>query len=258
MLLPLKLLITPLLIAFVTLVGRKWGPGVGGWLMGFPLTSGPVSMLLALQYGKDFAAHAAIGTLGGQASVCVFCLTYFYVSQAVAWPISAAVSLAAFFVSVFCWNAAGLSLLPAFVVSVSICAIILLSLPGRSTEVRGASSPKWDIPARMVAAATFVLLLTSAANTLGSQLSGLLTPFPLFGVIIASFTHHQQGAVAAGQMLRGVVMGSFAFSSFFLVVALLLPVFGVGWTYAAATLAALAINSIALRRLKKESFPIGA
>jgi hypothetical protein len=257
MLLPLKLLMTPLLIAFVTLVGRKWGPGVGGWLMGFPLTSGPVSMLLALQYGKDFAAHAAIGTLGGQASVCVFCLTYFYVSQAAGWPISAAAAIGAFFVSIFCWNAAGLSLVPTFLVSVLVCAIILLSLPGRSTGGKTVPSPKWDIPARMAAAATFVLLLTSVANTLGPQMSGLLTPFPIFGVIIASFTHRQQGPNAAGQLLRGVVMGSFAFSSFFLVVALLLPEIGMGATYAAAVLAALAVNSIALRRLKKENPPIG-
>ena len=206
---------TPLLITFVTLVGRKWGPGVGGWLMGFPLTSGPVSFLLALQYGKDFAAHAAIGTLGGQASVCVFCLTYFYVSQAADWPISAAAAIGAFFVSIFCWNLAGFSLLPAFLVSMSICAIILLSLPNRSAAVGVAPSLKWDIPARMVATAAFVLLLTSVATTLGPQLSGLLTPFPVFGVIIASFTHYQQGPVAAGQLLRGVVMGSFAFSIFF-------------------------------------------
>jgi hypothetical protein len=59
MLLTMKLLMTPLLIAFVTLVGRKWGPGVGGWLMGFPLTSGPVSMLPALPWAR-WAGRARI------------------------------------------------------------------------------------------------------------------------------------------------------------------------------------------------------
>ena len=44
----LKLVVTPLLIAAATLVARRWGPGVGGWLAGFPLTSAPVSVFFAL------------------------------------------------------------------------------------------------------------------------------------------------------------------------------------------------------------------
>jgi hypothetical protein len=256
MLLTLKLLMTPLLIAFVTLVGRKWGHGVSGWLMGFPLTSGPVSLLLALQYGKNFAAKAAVGTLGGQASVCVFCLTYCFVAQVANWPVSAAVAIGAFLVSIFVWNIVGLSLLPAFGASILICALILFFFPRRKAELQIAASPGWDIPARMVAAAAFVLFITTAANALGPQLSGLISPFPVFGVVIASFTHYQQGANAAGQLLRGVVMGSFAFSCFFLMVALLLPGVSMGLTYAAAVLAALAVNSIALRFLQKENPPI--
>src|SRR5712692_1697596 len=52
----LKLVVTPVLIAAATLVARRWGPGVGGWLAGFPLTSAPVSVFLALEQGPDFAA----------------------------------------------------------------------------------------------------------------------------------------------------------------------------------------------------------
>ena len=52
----LKLVVTPLFIAATTLVARRWGPGVGGWLAGFPLTSAPVSVFLALEQGPDFAA----------------------------------------------------------------------------------------------------------------------------------------------------------------------------------------------------------
>ena len=58
----LKLVVTPLLISAATLVARRWGPGVGGWLAGFPLTSAPVSVFLALEQGPDFAAGAAVGT----------------------------------------------------------------------------------------------------------------------------------------------------------------------------------------------------
>jgi len=65
----LKLVVTPLLIAVATLVARRWGHGVGGWLSGFPLTSAPVSVFLALEQGPAFAAGAAAGTLLGLAAM---------------------------------------------------------------------------------------------------------------------------------------------------------------------------------------------
>ncbi|HET7343490.1 MAG TPA: hypothetical protein VFL90_18640, partial [Methylomirabilota bacterium] len=54
----LKLAATPLLIAGASLAGRRWGPAVGGWLVGLPLTSGPVAVFLALEHGAAFAAAA--------------------------------------------------------------------------------------------------------------------------------------------------------------------------------------------------------
>ncbi len=48
MILGLRLFMTPLLIATVTLIGRRWGPGVSGRLIGFPLTSGPVLVMVSL------------------------------------------------------------------------------------------------------------------------------------------------------------------------------------------------------------------
>ncbi len=96
MILALKLVLTPIMIAAASLAGRRWGPAVSGWLMGFPLTSAPVSVFLALQYGPAFAAQAAVGTLGGQASVCVFCLVYSLAAARWAWPASAALGIGGF------------------------------------------------------------------------------------------------------------------------------------------------------------------
>src|SRR5206468_1618680 len=63
--LALKLVLTPALIGAVSLAGRRWGPGVSGWLVGFPLTSGPVAFFLALDQGVGFAAAAAVGSMTG-------------------------------------------------------------------------------------------------------------------------------------------------------------------------------------------------
>jgi hypothetical protein len=247
MLLTLKLLMTPFLIASVTLVGRRWGPGIGGWLMGFPLTSGPVSILLVLQYGKDFAARAAVGTLGGQASVCVFCLAYCLVAPVAGWPVSLGVAIGAFFLSVLCWNAVALALLPTYALTLVFVALVLWWIPAQAVSTRPSEPPRWDLPARMAAAAAFVVALTALAQSLGPQLSGLLSPFPIFSIVIAAFTHQQQGATAARQLLRGVVLGSIGFGCFFLVVGALLPSLSPLWTYLAATLAAVSVNGLVLR-----------
>jgi hypothetical protein len=70
--------------------------------------------------------------------------------------------------------------------------------------------PWWDVPLRMLATTGLVLLLTGAATQLGPELSGLLSPFPVFASVLVAFTHRHAGSGAAQQLLRGVVIGSFA------------------------------------------------
>ncbi len=81
----LKLVLTPCLIGLVSLAGRRWGPGVSGWLTGLPLTSGPVALYLALERGPTFAAGAAGGTLAGLISAGAFCLVYHQLSFRLNW-----------------------------------------------------------------------------------------------------------------------------------------------------------------------------
>ena len=42
MVLILKLILAPLLVAAATLTTRRWGARIGGLLMGLPLTTGPI------------------------------------------------------------------------------------------------------------------------------------------------------------------------------------------------------------------------
>jgi hypothetical protein len=48
-LLALKFVLTPFLIGGASLAARRWGPATAGWLVGLPLTSGPVAAALAVQ-----------------------------------------------------------------------------------------------------------------------------------------------------------------------------------------------------------------
>jgi uncharacterized membrane protein (GlpM family) len=98
----------------------------------------------------------------------------------------------------------------------------------------------------MATATAIVLLITGLAGVLGATWSGLLSPFPVFACVMAIFSHKNGGSGAAHRLLRGVILGSFAFASFFVVVALLVQRLNLVVAYTLATAVALAVNGFSL------------
>ena len=97
--LALKLLLVPSFLILITLAGKRWGPGVAGWLAGLPVSAGPILFIVALEQGSFFAASAAAASLSAVSSTVVFCAVYAHASRRFGWgialPITAAVWLAA-------------------------------------------------------------------------------------------------------------------------------------------------------------------
>ncbi|HEX7541526.1 MAG TPA: hypothetical protein VF352_05285 [Anaerolineales bacterium] len=244
MILAFKLIVTPFFIGAVTLAGRKWGPTVSGLLMGLPLTSGPISVFLAIQFGAAFAARSASGNLAGQTSVYIFCLAYSLSARKMNWITSTFISLFSFLFSTVIWNQFNLSLLPSVAILGIVIYLVLWLMPRGAAAIITFSPPKWELPARMVLATAFVLALTTFANILVPHLSGLIAPFPVFGTIIAAFTHRQQGPDAAARLLWGVVFGSLAYAAFFLIAGSLLTRFPLEWTYILAAVAAICVSGV--------------
>ncbi len=187
--LALKLVLTPTLIGAMNLAGRKWGAAVSGWLVGLPLTSGPVALFLALEQGKSFASRAALGILFGLISIAVFSLAYSWLAFRLNWPLALLAGWLGFFVATFFLQRMSLALLPAFVGVVIALAVTLWRMSAKNVPAVDTTLPRRDVPARMVIATTFVLLLTGLADVLGARLGGLLAPFPIFCSILAEFTH---------------------------------------------------------------------
>ena len=67
--LALKLILVPIIIGSASMAGRRWGPSVSGWIVGLPLTSGPVVFFVALSHDSTFAANTALGVLSGGISL---------------------------------------------------------------------------------------------------------------------------------------------------------------------------------------------
>jgi hypothetical protein len=251
----LKLFLTPLLIASVSLAGRRWGPTVGGLLVALPLTSGPILFFLALERGTPFTVNAALGTLAGLISNAVFILVFAWLVMARPWWIALPVALSVFLLCTFALQFVTLPL-SLLLGAVWLSLILALGLlPRGSAKPANAQAPWWDIPARMVVATGFVLLLTGAATALGPHLSGLLTPFPIFVSVLAIFTARVAGPTATVQLLRGVLLGLFACSLFFVVLALVLPVGGVGATFPLAILVTLSGQALWLVLSRRRTRP---
>jgi hypothetical protein len=240
----LKLVLTPVLIAVASLVGRRWGQAVGGWLVGLPLTSGPVAFFLAVDHGAGFAAAAALGSLAGAIAEAAFCLAYGWTANR-GWPLALIAACAAFAAAVGALQHLSLGILALAGVVVVALTVTRRAMPRPVATTAPSVPPRWDIPMRMLVTTALVVGLTEVAPVLGPRLSGVLATFPVYAAILTVFAH-RAGAAPAVQVLRGLLLGLFSFAGFFLVLGGLIDRLGIAGGFAAATAAALAIQAASL------------
>lgn len=239
----LKLAITPVLMTGATLAIRLWGPTAGGWIVGLPLTSGPISFLLFLERGPQFAEHAAISTLLGINGVTSCVVIYAHGARRWAWPATTAASLLAFVATTLILRSVNPSPVPAFLGAALYSIIGLFVLPPAGAMTKGNVS-RWDLPTRVALSLTMVLTITALAERLGPTLSGMLSTFPIFTLITAAFSHRELGGGSAALYARGLLSSLIGFSAFFLVIAMTLERFG-ALAFLLATLASLIVGGVA-------------
>ena len=226
MLLLLKLVLAPALVGLATLVARRWGPTIGGIVVGFPLSTGPIFLFLTLDQGLDFAERATVGILYGLTGVVGFALVYAAAARHSRWPGALFVGIVAFFVV-----SAGVSLIGGGLAGAALAAyaallLAIVVIPRPRGAMGKAPPPWWDIWLRMIAASLLTLAITGAAGQLGPMFSGIMGTFPVVSTVVVSFTHHQWGAEAAIAVLRGSVLSWFSFVSCFLTIGLTLSSYG--------------------------------
>ena len=242
----LKLIMAPVIIGSASLAGRRWGPAVSGWIVGMPLTSGPVIFFLALSHDTAFATSTVLGIISGGLSLVSYALTYAWLAKYFRWYVALAGGFIVFALGTTLLQNVSLPLLPIFLIVCATIVLGLLLMP--KDEVEGGEPPfgKWDIPSRIVIGTTFILLITGSAEILGPRLTGLLTMIPLYVTILAIFAHRHQGPAAAAHVLRGLLYGMFAFAGFFITIGLLLEKAGIAISFITAILVALFIQGTSL------------
>ena len=218
--LPLKLCLVPALIYAVSLVGRRWGAGVAGYVSALPIVAGPILLAIALERGAGFAATAAANTLLAVLGCVAFCLAYAWASARAGVAGSLALGLAAFGIAGGLLQAVAIAPLPAYALVLLVLALAQRVFPRVAAPPPAPARPMPDLPLRMVAGAALTLAVTLAAGDLGPRLAGLFAMFPVMGTILTGFTHRASGRGGAVDLLRGMVRGYAAFASFCIVLSM--------------------------------------
>ncbi len=217
-----------------------------------------IVFFIAVEYGNSFAAGTAQGSLLGTVSLALFCLVYArLVPRMRRWYWAMTFSWLVFFASTFALEVA---LVPVFV-GFPIVAVVLMLVrqavptvqPRPGSEARRLTSikfPWWDIPLRILTATALVFSLTVAASALGPQLSGLLSPFPVYTTILTGFTQHFEGNASAVRFLRGFIIGLYTFATFFLVLGVSVESLGLAVSFGLSLATCLAVHYLLLGVLR--------
>jgi hypothetical protein len=249
----LKLILAPLIIGSASLAGRRWGAAVSGWLVGLPLTSGPVAFFLALSHDRTFAFDAIRGTLSGGFSLIAFSLTYAWMAKRFNWVMSISAGALVFAGMTLLMQNIIIPFIPLFFCIVAVILIGLLLMP-KQELVESISTPgKWDIPARILIGTSFILLVTGIAPYVGARLTGLLTTIPLYISILTIFSHRHEGQAGANNVLRGLVLGLFSFAGFYLVLGMLIRQNSLGLAFGTAILSTLIIQGFTFLILNRKN-----
>jgi hypothetical protein len=242
----LKLILAPLIIGSASLAGRRWGAAVSGWLVALPLTSGPVTFILALSHDRPFVSDSIQGTLSGGFSLVAYTLTYAWISKRWNWAVSILSSVAVFAGLTSILREVTIPLLPLFFCVTAALLVSVRLMPNVKSVSAPQETGKWDIPMRILIGTGFLLLITAIAPFIGSRLSGLLTVIPLYISILTVFSHRHQGHAGAVKVLHGLILGLFSFAGFYLVLGLLIEGRSLGLAFGAAILAALVVQGLSL------------
>jgi hypothetical protein len=262
-LLAAKILLAPLCVVAVSLAGRRWGVAVAGLLGGLPVVAGPILLVVTLLHGRAFGADAAASTLLGLAALTAFIVAYGQVASRSGPVTSVFCGWAAFLASVAILYLLQPPLALSLILVAACFALGLRLLPPAPPSLPApVTLPRWDLPARALAALGLVLAVTALSGALGPHLSGLLAPFPIITSVLAVFTHRHGGVAQVTVLLRSFLVGFYGFAAFCFALAIALPMLTAAAAFALATTAAVAVQAaiFLLRRqiYRRASRPVSA
>jgi hypothetical protein len=130
-------------------------------------------------------------------------------------------------------------------------------LPRVTGRVPAARLGLGDLALRMLAGALLTVAVTTLSASMGATWSGLLSVFPLLGIVLAVSAQREHGADFVALLMRGMVIGRGSFAAFFAVTATMLPHYGAWPTFACAAAVSVVVQG-ATKRMLRAKRPVRA
>jgi uncharacterized membrane protein (GlpM family) len=137
-----------------------------------------------------------------------------------------------------------------FVATIAV-AVSWLWLPRTEPPAKLPGGSRKDLVFRMLAGAGLTLLVTSVAQALGPNWSGILAVFPLLGLVLCASSHRNNGTVFAINLIRGMIYGRLSFAAFCLSLIFGLAEHSITQSFAAAALISLVTQATVVPLIKR-------
>jgi hypothetical protein len=237
----------PTAVWLASLAARRWGHAVSGYLGGFPMIGGPITLYLAIDHGPEFAARSALVTLAAIAAQSAHLVSFAYAGRAAGAIAGLLAGWTAY--GVVSAGVAALPLTPLLALALAIAGLLAASraLPRATGAATLPSIPPVELWLRLVAALALAAGILFGAVALGPTVSGVLLSLPITGSIMPPFTLKLYGPDALARLQRGFLTGLAGFAAFFMSVTLAVVSLGVAAAFSLATLAAIAAVALVSR-----------
>jgi uncharacterized membrane protein (GlpM family) len=226
-----KMMMTAAVVVFISLVVERSGPFIGAMIAALPTAAGAAYVILAIEHPPDFIAGSAVGSMAIGAVVAIFAAVYAVLAQRHGLMLSLGVSLLVWFACAallrqVSWTPAGALGLNA--------AVYAATIP-LSWRYRSSAPPKkflrtrYDIPLRAVAAATVVVIVTTASHSISSFASGMFALFPIVFCSSIVILHPRVGGKATASVMAHAQVALIGLTLVFMAVHYLAEPLGSWW-----------------------------
>jgi hypothetical protein len=215
----LRIGLTPIAFALVSKAQSRFGDGIGGRLIGLPLTTGPFLFTVCMTSTRTAATHAAAGVTTGQMAVVMFCSSYAWMARRMH-PLPATVTSLGLALGAVLALSSVDGIWPAASAVWIVIAASLVLWPWARHEAQAARVIAPTSSATMLQRATISTCVVATMSTLvpilGARPAGIISSAPILLSIMLPGTHRQSGAAGAAAMARGTIVsmvGTVAFSA---------------------------------------------
>jgi uncharacterized membrane protein (GlpM family) len=226
-----KMAMTATVVVFVSVVVERSGPFIGAMIAALPTAAGAAYVILAIEHPPAFIAGSAVGSMAIGAAVSVFAAVYAELAQRRGLVPSLGLSLFAWFVCAALLRQVSWTPFAALGLNAAVYAV---TIP-LSWRYRSSAAPKkflrtrYDIPLRALAAATVVVIVTTASNSIGSFASGMFALFPIVFCSSIVILHPRVGGKATASVMAHAQVALIGLTLAFMAVHYLAEPLGSWW-----------------------------